>query len=85
MRRLKIFSRIYLFLAICTEAALVTINVFDSHEIWWSAIVGLALLYVYLLLHHTILGKSGYRSKALQWFFYLFYPAHLLILYLVFR
>ena len=29
--------------------------------------------------------KSGYRSKALQWFFYLFYPAHLLILYLVFR
>ena len=63
MRRLKIFSRIYLFLAICTEAALVTINVFDSHEIWWSAIVGLALLYVYLLLHHTILGKSGYRSK----------------------
>ena len=65
MRRLKIFSRIYLFLAICIEAALVTINVFDRHEIWWSAIVGLTLLYFYLLLHHTILGKSGYRSKII--------------------
>lgn len=30
-------------------------------------------------------GKAGYRSSVLQWAFYLFYPAHLLVLHVIFH
>ena len=38
-----------------------------------------ALLSLPLLWQYN--GEAGYRSLALQWFWYLFYPAHLLVLY----
>lgn len=63
MRRMKLFSNIYLFLAICVEAVLVGINAVTSSQIWWSVIAGLVLFYIYLVLRHTILGKYGYRGK----------------------
>jgi len=64
MRRLKLFSRIYLFLAICVEAVLFGVNVLTESKIWWSAITGLVFLYFYMVLRYAILGKSGYRSKV---------------------
>jgi len=65
MRRLKIFSRIYLFLAICAEVVLLGINLVTESRIWWSAITGLMFFYFYLLLRYAILGSSGYRSKVI--------------------
>ena len=63
VRRLTLVANVYLFLALCTEAVLICVNVLDSSQIWWSVISGLALLYGYLVLRYAILGKSGYRSK----------------------
>lgn len=67
MRKLTIISRIYLFCAILLQAVLFGINWihFDDVEIWWSAISGLSLLYVYVLIRYAILGTSGYKSKVL--------------------
>ena len=58
-------SNIYLFLAICVEASLISINILTNSQIWWSIISGLALLYLYPVLRYAILGKSGYRSKII--------------------
>lgn len=63
-RKLMLISRIYLFSAIIAEVLLVYINVVTDSEIWWSAITGLSLLYVYMLIRFAILGKSGYQSKV---------------------
>lgn len=63
-RKLMLISRIYLFCAIITEVLLVYINVVTDSEIWWSAISGLSLLYVYMLIRFAILGQSGYQSKV---------------------
>ena len=63
MRRLKLVSNIYLFLAICLEAALIWINIITGTRIWWCVITGLALLYFYLVLHYAFQGKYGYRNK----------------------
>ncbi len=63
IRRLMLFSRIYLFVAILLEAALFAVNYLTESTIWWSAITGLGLLSGYLVLRYTILGKSGHRSK----------------------
>ena len=65
MRRLKLFSRIYLFCAILLQAALFGINLLTESEIWWSGITGLVFLYFYLVLRYAILGKSGYRNKVI--------------------
>ena len=63
MRRLTLAINIYLFFAICVEAALVSINILTNSKIWWCVITGLVLLYSYLVLRYAILGKTGYRSK----------------------
>jgi len=63
IRRLLLFSRIYLFTAILLEAVLFGINLLTESTIWWSAITGLGLLSGYLVLRYAILGKSGHRSK----------------------
>ena len=67
MKKLTFFSRIYLFCAILLQTVLFFINwlYFDEVEIWWSAISGLVLLYIYVLLRYAILGKSGYKSKVI--------------------
>ena len=63
IRRLMLFSRIYLFCAILLTAILFGINTVVEAQIWWS-MVGLILFYIYLVLRYAILGKSGYRSKV---------------------
>ncbi len=66
-RKLTFFSRIYLFCALLLQAALFWINwlQFEHFEIWWSVITGLVLLYIYVVLHYAILGKTGYKSKII--------------------
>ena len=63
-RKLMLISRIYLFAAILLEVLLVYINVKAEAQTWWSLITGLGFVYVYMLLRFAILGKSGYRGKA---------------------
>ncbi len=65
VRRWTLASNVYLFLAICLEALLISVNLLTSAQIWWSVLTGLALLYVYLVLRYAILGKTGYRSKII--------------------
>ena len=62
-RRLALLSRIYLFVAILVEALLIYLNVLSDSEMFWSAIPGLAMLY--LVLRYAILGKSGYKGKII--------------------
>lgn len=64
-RRLMLYSRIYLFVAIVTEALLISINYFMESEIWWSLITGIGLFYGYMVIRFAILGKSGYLYKTI--------------------
>lgn len=63
MRKMTVISNVYLFCALLTQALLMYINKNGDFRIWWSAIAGLAMLYVYVLMRFAILGKSGYRTK----------------------
>jgi len=64
-RLLMLFSRVYLFGAILVVFLLVGINIVTPSQMWWSVLVGLVLLYGYLVLRYAVLGKTGYRSKIL--------------------
>ena len=64
-RKLVVASRIFLFAAIVLFSVIVFINYKVESDTWWSFIVGLILLYVYLILRVAILGKGGYREKVL--------------------
>lgn len=65
-RKLVLFSRIYLFLAIVAEIAVVNVSLM----LQWSSIVyiicALVLFYGYMVIRYTILGKTGYVSKTVM-------------------
>lgn len=63
-RKLAMIGRVYLFCAILAEVILIICNIKTESEIWWSAITGLCLFYVYLLFRFAILGQSGYKAKV---------------------
>ena len=65
MRWLTLACNIYLFLALCAEALMVYIDIRLESPIWWSVLVGLGMLYAYLVFRYAIIGKSGYRSKII--------------------
>lgn len=62
-KKMMLFGRIYLFVAILTEVLLLYINYMTVSNVWWSIISGLALFYGYLLIRFAILGKTGYQIK----------------------
>lgn len=64
-KKMQLFGRIYLFAAIVAVSIMLAINVMMESGIWWSLIVGLPVFYGYLLIRFAILGKTGYRIKAL--------------------
>ncbi|MBQ6835398.1 MAG: zinc ribbon domain-containing protein [Lachnospiraceae bacterium] len=66
-KKLVLFSRIYLFAAILFDVFLISVDLHQdkSSRIWWSIIVGLILLYIYILLRYAILGKAGYKWKVI--------------------
>lgn len=65
LKRLLILSRIYLFCAILAEVVLFTINYYTESTIWWSALTGMGLLSVYIIMRYAILGKAGYQKKIM--------------------
>lgn len=47
---------------------------------WWAALFHLGIFMVPLLIQFCYNGKSGSKKPVHKWFFYVFYPAHLLVL-----
>lgn len=62
VKKLNFVVRLYSFLAIVTEAALLIINYLTYHGVWWSAIAGISILYCYVTLKYSIQKNAGYRS-----------------------
>ena len=65
IRGMRLASRIYLFCALLVFAVLALLDWRRGAQIWWSVLVGLVLLYGYLVLRYAIVGKSGYRGKVM--------------------
>lgn len=65
-RKLVLFSRIYLFLAIVAEIVVVNVSLMFQ----WSSIVyiicAMVFFYGYMVIRYTILGKNGYISKTVM-------------------
>ena len=69
------------FAALCAAAAGYLIWLYPHYRWpWWAGIHNLGLLAVPPLLRFGYNGQSGSRHPFHKWFFYGFYPAHLLIL-----
>lgn len=64
-RKLNFVVRLYSFLAIITEAALVIINYLFFHGMWWSAISGIGILYCYITLRYSLQRNHGYQKVIL--------------------
>ena len=54
VKKLNFVVRLYSFLAIVTEVALIIINYLNYHGTWWSAITGVSILYFYITLKYSI-------------------------------
>ena len=61
-RKLTFIVRLYSFLAIITEAALILINYFFLPGVWWSAVSGISILYCYLTLKYSLQKNRGYKA-----------------------
>ena len=64
-RKLNFIMKLYTFLAIVSEAALVIINYVTFSGMWWSAISGIGILYFYVTLRYCIQKNSGYLRISL--------------------
>lgn len=62
-RMLQFVMRLVLFLFIVVEVGLVFLNRMFFHEIWWSAICGVAMLYSYICTVYWLRHDSGHASK----------------------
>lgn len=64
-KKLVLFSRVYLFLAVVAEFILIDVSMFSEIPSFVYIICGLALFYGYMVIRYAIIGKSGYKAKAL--------------------
>ena len=64
-QKMKFVTRLYLFCALVVEFLLMVIDFHGENHVHWSILVGLGLLYVYIVLRYAVLGKSGYRAKTI--------------------
>ncbi|MCI9174790.1 MAG: zinc ribbon domain-containing protein [Lachnospiraceae bacterium] len=64
-RKLSFIVRLYSFLAIVSEAALIVINYLYFHGIWWSAVTGICILYFYITLKYSLQKNRGYQTVIL--------------------
>ncbi len=65
VRKHRFIGNLVLFLSIVTTVVCVAVNVEFTPGFAWSIIVVLALIYANVILQFAIIGKSGYREKAL--------------------
>ena len=64
-QKLTFVVRLYSFLAIVIEAALVIINYLTFRGIWWSAISGISILYFFITLKYSLQKNNGYKTVIL--------------------
>lgn len=64
-KKLTFVVRLYSFLAIIVEAALIIINYLTYHGIRWSAISGIIILYFYITLKYSLQKNNGYKTVIL--------------------
>lgn len=60
-----ILTRIFLFLTFAISSICLFINFTADPTVWWSPIVILSLVYVWILVRHTILSQRGAFEKVL--------------------
>lgn len=65
VRALNLIVKIYTFVAIIVEAVLIIVNVRTFRNLWWSAISGIAILYLYVTLRFSIQKNRGYRRTIM--------------------
>lgn len=65
VRALNLIVKIYTFAAIIIEAVLIIVNVRTFRNLWWSAISGIAILYLYVTLRFSIQKNKGYRRTIM--------------------
>lgn len=64
-RKLTFVVRLYSFLAIVIEAALITVNYLTFRGIWWSAVSGIIILYFFITLKYSLQKNNGYKTVIL--------------------
>lgn len=62
-RRMSMVMRAILFLFIIAEISLVVINYVVTPGVWWSAISGVAMVYIYFSMVYWIRHDSGFAAK----------------------
>lgn len=65
--------------AFCIITLFCCADIFFVHP-WWLALFLFGIFMVPLLIQFCYNGKSGSKKPFHKWFFYVFYPAHLLVL-----
>ena len=78
-KRLLIFYSLASALLVITDVTLLIIQHYYWYQELWQ--LGMFLFIPLLLLYN---GEPGSRHPFHKWFFYVFYPAHLLVLWLIF-
>lgn len=63
-RKLVMISKIYLFLTVVFDIIAANVCVFFEMQSWIFIIIGLALLFGYIVIKYAILGTSGYMAKT---------------------
>ncbi|MCF2643184.1 zinc ribbon domain-containing protein [Roseburia hominis] len=64
-RKILLFLRIFLFVAILSEILLIYLNAKYFKGIYWSAISGGAMAYAYFTMRFAVLHNAGYRTKLI--------------------
>lgn len=61
--------RIFFFLTICIMSIVLFINMYTGFDVPWSLVVIVSLIYVWILVRHTIIGNRGSFEKIFFQFF----------------
>lgn len=64
-RRYRFIGNLVLFLSIVAGVICAGVNIEITPDLAWSVVVILALIYANIILQFAILGRSGYREKAI--------------------
>lgn len=66
-------------MAFCVVTVICCMDILFSRP-WWSGLFQIGIFSVPLLIQFGYNGKNGSKKLVHKWFFYVFYPAHLLVL-----
>lgn len=67
-----LLTKIFTFLSIVIITSCLFINFLTNTKLWWSSIVIVGILYIWILIRHTILSKRSTFEKLIFQFFGIF-------------